>query len=506
MVASASPGYRSRLSELAVAAGGRLAGPDGDVTGVAYDSRLIEPGDLFAALRGGYFDGHRFAGQARERGAAALLVEEPLASGLPEILVADTRRALAPVAAHFYRQPSHRLQVVGVTGTDGKTTSTTLLESLLRASGRRTGLIGTVSVRIGDRTVDHDTRQTTPESLDIQRYLAQMADAGTKIAILEATSHGLDLHRLDEVRFAAAGVTNITHEHLEHHKTIQAYRRAKAILFERVADHGGIAVINLDDEGAREMLPFAHGAVVSTYSHTDPSSDLFADDIQLAVGGSSFTLVCEGQRFSVVIPLVGMFNVENALCALGLARALGEDLPSAIAHLRNVPPIPGRMARIERGQPFTVIVDYAHTPESLAKVLSLLRSLNPGGRLICVSGSAGERDTAKRPLQGAVSARLADFSVFTTEDPRFEDADAIIDQIAAGARSAGKTEGRHFARVTDRRQAIDRAIRMAGHGDCVLLAGKGHEHSIIWGHEKRPWDEAAVAGELLDALRAEEHR
>jgi UDP-N-acetylmuramoyl-L-alanyl-D-glutamate--2,6-diaminopimelate ligase len=491
------------LSELAAAAGGEIDGDDVSVSGVAYDSRQVRPGDLFVALRGGYFDGHSFAAQAIDRGAAAMMVERPTGITRPEIVVGDTRRALAPVAAQFFRHPSRRLRVVGVTGTDGKTTTTNLLESILRASGHRTGLIGTVSVRIGDQIVDHSTRQTTPESLDVQAYLARMVDAGVEFAVLEATSHGLDLHRLDDVHFAAAGVTNVTHEHLEHHRTIDAYRRAKAILFERVALAGGSAVVNLDDAGARSMLDYCGGASVLTYSSLDATASLFASDIELGVTGTRFVVTHDGRSHRVVTPLLGLFNVENSLCALGLAVALGETLEEAVGGLRGVPPIPGRMEKVERGQSFTVIVDYAHTPDSLEKVLQLLRSINPMGRLVCVSGSAGERDTAKRPLQGAVSARLADYSVFTTEDPRFEDADAIIDQIADGARDAGACEGRDFVRITDRREAIDHALRSAGPGDCVLLAGKGHERSIIWGLEKRPWNEAAMAAELLDTLLEE---
>jgi UDP-N-acetylmuramoyl-L-alanyl-D-glutamate--2,6-diaminopimelate ligase len=476
------------------------------ISGISYDSRVTGPGDLFVALRGGYFDGHAFIRAAIENGAVAVLVEDDQEFQIPRLVAHDTRAALAPVAAAFYGHPADEMTVIGVTGTDGKTTTTYLIDDILRAAGRVTGTVGTVSVRIGGEVVEHETRQTTPESLDVQRYLRKMVDAGVDTAILEATSHGLDLHRLDEVRFGIAAVTNITHEHLEHHKTTEGYRRAKAILFERVAESEGVAVINLDDPGSKGMLLYTHGATLLTYSTRDAKADIFASSISTGMDGSSFTLTVNGAHFDCKIPLVGTFNVENALCAIGVALACDVDLKTAVPALAQASTVPGRLARVEGGQPFTVIVDYAHTPESLTKVLRLLRELNPGGKLIAVSGSAGERDLEKRPLQGAASHRFADISVFTTEDPRFEDAEKIISDIAAGAHSAGGVEGETYFCLTDRRDAIWFAFSVAKAGDAVLLAGKGHERSIIWGPDKRPWNEAAVASELLDELGYRERR
>ncbi|MEA2597968.1 MAG: UDP-N-acetylmuramoyl-L-alanyl-D-glutamate--2,6-diaminopimelate ligase [Thermomicrobiales bacterium] len=470
------------------------------VTGMQYDSRLIAPGDLFVAIPGGHFDGHAFISDAVARGAVAVMAERDAPEGLPAILAADTRQTLPPVAATFFGRPSLELGVIGITGTDGKTTTSYLVDAILRDGELETGMVGTVSVRIAGSIVDHETRQTTPESLDVQRYLRQMVDADVQWAILEATSHGLDLHRLDEVRFAIGAVTNVTHEHLEHHKTIESYRRAKGILFERLSASGGTAVVNLDDEGAREMLKYACGSNVLTYSVLDPVADIRAADIVLGVSGSRFELVTPQGSAWIDLPLVGGFNVANALCAAGVAIAAAVPLQTIADSLACASPVPGRMARIDLGQPFTVIVDYAHTPESLTKVLQLLRSLNPDGRLLAVSGSAGDRDTTKRPLQGEVSAKLADVSVFTTEDPRFEDPDIIIDEIAAGAARVGARRGYEYHCVTDRREAIRLALSLARPGDCILLAGKGHERSIIWGHEKRPWDEAGVARELLTEL------
>jgi UDP-N-acetylmuramoyl-L-alanyl-D-glutamate--2,6-diaminopimelate ligase len=467
------------------------------ITGIQHDSRAVKAGDLFVALRGGYFDGHDFVEEAVRRGATAVMVERPPHSTIPAIVAPNTRAALPRIAATFFGRPSDAIGVIGVTGTDGKTTTSYLVEAILTAAGKTVGLVGTVSVRIGERVLDHETRQTTPESDEIQRYLRTMVTAGTDWAVLEATSHGLDLHRLDETRFQIGAVTNVTHEHLEHHKTIPAYRRAKGILFERVAAEGGAAIVNLDDEGARAMLSYARGAQVTTYSMHDSEAAVAAVDVVAGPTGSSFILRAAGCELPVKLPLLGRFNVANALCAAGAALAAGVD-PAIIANALTVAPsVPGRMERVDVGQPFGVVVDYAHTPESLTKVLELLRAHHAGGKIIAVSGSAGERDTAKRPLQGAVSARLADLSIFTTEDPRFEDADKIIGEIATGAERAGATRERDFRCVTDRREAIRLGLTLAQPGDCVLLAGKGHEQSIIWGLEKRPWDEATVARELL---------
>jgi UDP-N-acetylmuramoyl-L-alanyl-D-glutamate--2,6-diaminopimelate ligase len=473
-----------------------LGDPDSAITGIEYDSRRVHKGDLFVALSGGYFDGHEFVGQARERGAAAVLVERNVAVDLPQIIVENTRSTLAVVASRFYREPSRELNVIGITGTDGKTTTSYLVEAILAHAGRRTGLIGTVGVRIGDRVLDSDTRQTTPESVDVQRHLRAMVDAGVAFAIVEATSHGLDLHRLDEIRFATGAVTNITHEHLDHHGTRAEYWRAKGILFERVGATVGNAIVNVDDAGAREMIQYAGPARVMTYSSEGHDADLRALDLDLDAKGSRFTVEHQGNSMRFETALVGRFNVANALCATGVALSHDISLEMCQTALSHSPAIPGRMQSIQLGQPFSVIVDYAHTPDSVEKVLKLLRQFTPG-RLIVVMGSAGERDIEKRCLQGAVAARLADFSIFTTEDPRFENAESIIDQIAVGARGAGAIEAIDYCRIVDRREALEHALRIASAGDCVLLAGKGHERSIIWGLEKRPWDEASVATEIL---------
>ncbi|MFO7269852.1 MAG: UDP-N-acetylmuramoyl-L-alanyl-D-glutamate--2,6-diaminopimelate ligase [Sphaerobacter thermophilus] len=470
------------------------------VTDVCYDSRLARPGSLFVAMRGGYTDGHRFLADARARGAVAALVEswEPDLANYPAYAaVPNTRAALPLVAATFFGRPAEALGIIGITGTDGKTTTSYLVDAMLRSAGYRTGLIGTIAVRVGDEIVDHDARQTTPESLDVQRLLAQMREARVDWAVLEATSHGLALHRLDECAFDVGVVTNITHEHLEFHGTIEEYRRAKARLLERVAGRGprpypGGVVLNRDDEGARAIAEAAGTAPVLWFSAKGAPADLQADDVQLAADGTSFRLTTPRGSVPVRLNLIGAYNVDNALAAAGVGHLLGLSPETIARGLESLAGVPGRMRRVDLGQPYTVIVDYAHTPDSLEKSLRLLRSLVPG-RVIAVFGSAGERDRAKRPLQGAVSARLADFSVFTSEDPRFEDPDAIIAEIAAGARDAGAVEGRDYVCIEDRRAAIRAALDWARPGDGVLLAGKGHERCIIYGAERRPWDEAREA-------------
>ncbi|MFT4041443.1 MAG: UDP-N-acetylmuramoyl-L-alanyl-D-glutamate--2,6-diaminopimelate ligase [Thermomicrobiales bacterium] len=494
-------GRTARVADLALAAGAPFTG-DGatPVSDVVYDSRLVTPGALFTALRGADLDGHDYIAGAVERGAAALLVEEPVAFDLPQIIAPNSRQALAGLAAAFFGHPSRELGVIGVTGTDGKTTTSFILDHLLRTAGATTGMIGTVAIRIGDTEDLHAARQTTPESNDVQRYLRQMVDAGVDWAVLEATSHGLAMFRLDHVSFRAGAVTNITHEHLDYHGSVEAYRRAKAILLERVAARGGVVATNADDAGALAVEPYAAGADLLRYSLRGGGDGigLWAEDVILSGSGNRFTLVSrEHGRAEIHSPLIGEFNVANSICAAGVALGLGVPLATVARGLDTAPPVPGRMVRVDEGQPFSVVVDYAHTPDSLEKVLRLLRGLHPGGRLIAVFGSAGQRDREKRPIQGRVAAELADIVIVTTEDPRFEDAEAIIAEIAAGAEAAGARPGETLHTRVERQDAVNLAVALAQPGDCVLLAGKGHEGSIIWGREKRPWDEAAAARTAL---------
>lgn len=492
-----------RLSDLAGTSGDiRVIGdPETVIAGLQYDSRLIQPGDLFIALRGGYHDGHQFVDDALTRGAAALMVDTVPARDVPALVVDDCRARLPGVADSFFDHPSRQLDLIGITGTDGKTTTSYLIDAILTQASIRTGLIGTVAVKIGGEVVEHETRQTTPESLEVQRLLRRMVDEEVGTAIVEATSHGLALHRLDEIEFDVAAVTNITHEHLDFHGSVNEYRRAKAILFARLEPSNGAAVINLDDEGAREMAASVPAHRVVSYGIDRDDVFITARNLEASIRGTRFELLVNGSADGIVeLPLPGLFNVSNALCAAAIASTRGIDCETICEGLSHAPAVPGRMVTVDEGQPFGVIVDYAHTPESLQKILRLLRSMSGSGRIICVSGSAGERDRAKRPMQGRVSFEMADISIFTSEDPRFEDPEAIIEEIAAGAVQMGARRDKDFYTVIDRADAVALAMKLALPGDTVLLAGKGHERSIIVNDTKHPWDEVLSARRALHDL------
>lgn len=470
---------------------------------IAYDSRQVAPGWLFAALRGAALDGHRFVPQALDRGAVAALTEEPVADERLRcnIVVPDARAALAHLAAAFFRHPSRELGLVGVTGTKGKTTTSFLIEAVLSHAGHRTGLIGTVDLKVGDRRWRNPLHQTTPESVDVQRYLRRMVEAGVDWAVLETSSHALETHRVDWCAYDVAAITNVTHEHLEFHGSYENYLAAKAKLFDRIAPEGAKrgryprrAIINRDDPGASSVLGRA-AAPETTYG-LSAACDVRAAAIEVTGGGLTFQLRSPWGDGPVRLPLLGRFNVYNALAAAATALAIGVPFAAVTAGLASFEGVPGRLQRIDAGQPFLVVVDYAHNADSLAQVLRLVRSL-VRGRLIAVFGSGGERDVAKRPMMGRVCAELADFGIFTDEDPRGEDPEAILDGIAAGAVERGWRRGRDFERIPDRRAAIARACAMARPGDAVVLAGKGHERTIIYADRAIPWDEAAVAREVL---------
>lgn len=465
--------------------------PVGEVRALAYDSRRVAPGTLFFAVPGVHVDGHEFAAAAAEAGAIGIVVERELPDvSVPQLVVDRSRRALADAADEWFGRPSERLAVIGVTGTDGKSTVASLTAEMLVACGRRPGEIGTVWTTVGTGRTPNANRTTTPESLELQEALARMVEAGNDSVVMEATSHGLALERTRNCRFDVGVVTNLTSEHLEFHGTIDRYRTAKA----RLVEEAPIAILNADDEHYPYFRARARGRVL-TYA-IDHDADLRAADLQADANGSTFRLASPRWRGRVGIPLPGRFNVSNALAALAVGEALELDLDAAASALGATNGVPGRMERVDGGQPFTVIVDYAHTADSLRKVLEILRPL-ARGRLIVVFGSAGERDPTKRAPMGRAAAELADLVVVTDEDPRLEDPRAINEQIADGARSAGAADGESLWVIDDRREAIGRAIGLARDGDVILLAGKGHEQSIIYGTEKRPWDDASAAREAL---------
>jgi UDP-N-acetylmuramoyl-L-alanyl-D-glutamate--2,6-diaminopimelate ligase len=483
------------LGELADVIGPeRVVGvPVGEIGSIAYDSRQVSEGTLFFAVPGVHVDGHDYIADAVARGAAAVVVEHETPDlAVPQLVVARSRNALADAADAWYGRPSERLEVIGVTGTDGKTTTCFLSVAALQAGGRKPGMIGTVAVRVGDDLRPNEDRNTTPEAPELQAYLAEMLEAGNDSVVMEATSHGLAQSRVRNCRFRVAVVTNLTSEHLEFHGTLEAYRAAKAMLVEEAPT----AILNADDPAFGYFRDRARDRVVA-YG-TDARAHVRAGEIVARADGTTFIASTPSWTGEVHLQLPGAFNVHNALAALALAEVEGVDAAAAADGIGTVAGVPGRMERIAVGQPFGVVVDYAHTAESLGKVLRTLRPLT-NGRLIVVFGSAGERDRVKRPAMGRVAAELADLAVVTDEDPRLEDGHAINEAIAEGARSAGALDGTNLWVIDDRREAIAHAIGLAQAGDVILLAGKGHEGSIFYANEKRWWDEREVARQELAA-------
>ncbi len=461
--------------------------PEAEVTGLAYDSRAVAPGDLFFCVVGFASDGHEHAPAAVAAGAAALVVQRPLGLGVPEVLVPDARAAMAPAAARFHGDPTATLQVVGVTGTNGKTTTAYLVRALLQAAGRQTGLLGTVASIVGGE--ERAVARTTPEAIDLQRDFRAMLDAGDAACAMEASSHALALHRCDAIHWAAAIFTNLTQDHLDFHPTMEDYFLAKRRLFEAGP---GVAVVNVDDPyGARLAREFPAAVSVAI----DADADYRATDVATGLAGSSFTVAApDGTRLKLRSPLPGRFNVANILGAVAATRGLGVDDEAIVAAVRSAGRVPGRFEPVDEGQPFAVLVDYAHTPDSLENVLHAARGIT-AGRVIAVFGCGGDRDRGKRPLMGEIGTRLADTVIVTSDNPRSEDPEAILDDIVAGA-------GPGAERVADRRAAIARGVEAARPGDVVVIAGKGHEQGQEFaGGRKVPFDDVAVAREALRGAR-----
>ena len=482
------------------------------VTGVTHDSRAVRPGMLFVAIPGLRVDGHDFVAAAVDAGAAGVIVEQPVAGvSAPQLVVDAARPSLASGAAWWYGDPSHELTVIGITGTDGKTTTSYLAVAALEAAGIQTGMIGTIATRIGGATDDHAEHATTPEAPALQAALRAMADAGDRAAVIETTSHGLALDRVASVAYDVAILTNVTHEHLELHGTWEAYRDAKLSLFDRLRSAPNVtkprpvpttAIVNLDDPSAGLFIGTSRdaGARVITYG-TEPAADVRATRIAEDVRGLHAGIAAPSGDASIDLRLAGRFNVHNALAVVALGEALGLDPARVREGLASVDVVPGRMERIDVGQPFGVVVDFAHSPASLTTVLDLLAptAAARGGGIIVVFGSAGERDTAKRPQMGRIAGERARLVIVTDEDPRGEDPEAILDEIARGAEAAGRRRGHDLLLIADRREAIAAAFEAAQPGDVVVLAGKGHERSIIGPDGEHPWDERRVAMELLEA-------
>ncbi|MDJ0781683.1 MAG: UDP-N-acetylmuramoyl-L-alanyl-D-glutamate--2,6-diaminopimelate ligase [Desulfosarcinaceae bacterium] len=486
------------------------------ITGLHYDSRAVKSGGLFVAIRGMATDGHRFIKNAIDRGAAAVVAETPVAAPVPVIQVADSRRALAELADAFYGHPSKMVTVIAVTGTNGKTTVTYLIESILMAAGVATGVIGTVNYRYAGRVFDNPV--TTPESLDLQRILAEMRDAGITHVVMEASSHALDLQRVHCCRIRVGAYTNITQDHLDYHADMTAYQAAKALLFDRYLPPSGAdqiqAVINVDDSFGRELhtrLP--HGRLsCSARPDLQPKADIQAAITRADAEGFRGRLITPAGPIALASPLVGAYNLENILCAAGTAVALGIDGAAIAEGIRRTRRVPGRLEAVPNNSGRQVYVDYAHTPDALDNVLRAVRPLTEG-RLWCVFGCGGDRDATKRPLMGEIAARRSDVVLVTSDNPRSEDPSAIIAQIIPGvtktldqrlaaAELDGEASPTGYLVEVDRRRAIELAIRGAHPGEAVLIAGKGHETYQIVGDAILDFDDSAEALRVLQKLEA----
>lgn len=470
-----------------------------EIKGIERDSRLVKPGDLFLCLPGHTVDGHDFAKQAAEIGAAALVVERVLDVDLPQLVVKDSRFAMAVLADCWYGQPSRKLNVIGVTGTNGKTTTTYLIERVLADAGTRTGVIGTIEKRYGGRT--YKMSGTTPEALDLHRDLAAMAEAGEEICVMEVSSHALEQGRVKGVRYRTAIFTNLTQDHLDYHQTMERYAAAKGLFFSRLGNEYAdspkerrYAVLNADDPFSKQFAGLTAAEVV-TYG-VDSEADVRASGIRITADGTRFKVDSFAGTADITLRMVGKFNVYNALAAIAAALIEGVPLESVRRSLEAVPGVPGRVESVSAGQKFAVIVDYAHTPDGLENVLRAVKEF-ADKRIICVFGCGGDRDRGKRPIMGEIASRYADYVIVTSDNPRSENPDTIMLDIEVGLQKASVPTSRYVL-IGDRRDAIKKAVEMASQGDVVLIAGKGHETYQIIGGVTHEFDDRQVA---KDAIR-----
>ena len=470
---------------------GRLDRP---VESIAYDSRRVQRNGLFVALRGERFDGHDFIGQAIEKGASVIVAErEGKNSRATCVAVENTRRALADLAATFYGFPTRKLKLAGVTGTNGKTTTTFLIQHICEKAGLRCGLIGTVRYQIGERILP--AARTTPESLDLQDLLAQMANAGCRAAVMEVSSHALAQDRTRGLEWDAAVFTNLTQDHLDFHGTMENYFEAKAGLFSQLAQQEKktkpFAVINVDDRYGKQLLGRVDKKISKITYGRGARADFRASNYRMEFGGTSYRLDARGKSYLVRVPVIGRFNVANSLAALAATNALGISIREGVLSLGKSPQVPGRLEMVPAKRQFQTFVDYAHSPDALLNVLKTLRELEPR-RLIVVFGCGGDRDREKRPLMAQVVDRNADYAIITSDNPRKEDPEAIISQVENGFRST------HYEKIADRTDAIGRAIALAQARDIVLIAGKGHEAYQEFADHTVPFDDIQVARRALE--------
>jgi UDP-N-acetylmuramoyl-L-alanyl-D-glutamate--2,6-diaminopimelate ligase len=469
---------------------------DTEIKGIQIDSRQVKPGDLFIALRGFTVDGHRFVTQAVEKGAAAVLVEEPVPVDVPVVRVPDTRRAMAVVAATFYQHPTRELKLIGITGTNGKTTTSHLIQQILNDAGHPTGLIGTIQMKIGDRTFP--VKNTTPEVVDLQRSFRMMCNERCEYSVIEASSHALDLGRTRGCEFHIAVFTNLTQDHLDYHETMERYREAKGLLFSQLGnrysdepDQNSYAVLNADDEASSYFGRITPAQVV-TYGIEHPA-DVRAQNIRITSAGTAFTLSTFRGSIDIQLKLIGKFNVYNVLAATSVALLEGITLSQIKKSLESISGVSGRFEPVQAGQPYTVLVDYAHTPDSLENVLATIREF-ADGNVICVVGCGGDRDRGKRPLMAQIAAKYSDLTVITSDNPRTEDPEAIIADMVEGLKEVEKDR---YVTVVDRRQAIFDAVGRAKPKDVVLIAGKGHETYQEINGVRYDFDDREVAREAI---------
>lgn len=476
--------------------------PQTQLTGLSYDSRSVEPGNLFFATDGTHSDGHRFIPSAIEKGAVAVVYSDPgieRVDGVAYLRVRSPRKAMAPLSAAFYGFPGQKMKLIGVTGTDGKSTTVSLIHQLLQLSQIKSGFISTVAYQAGTEIKPNPYRQSTPEAPELQRLLWEMKEAGTEVAILETTSHSLSPlnNRLGTLSFDVAVFTNLSHEHLEFHGTMEQYRDDKGNLFRKLKPQGR-GILNYDDLNSSFFASLLRESQVQYYSLKSQESHLRAFGVKIVKGETQFCLQKKGSgALEVSTTLPGLFNISNIMAALlAVSEITGKALEELYPLVSSLEAVEGRMNRVSHERvPFQVIVDYAHTPGAFESVLPALKTTASKGRLIVVFGSAGERDREKRPLQGEIASRFADIIILTDEDPRLEDSLSILKEIAQGIQSHKENETLFL--IPNRRSAIGKAIDLAQEGDVVALLGKGHESCIITAEGRVSWNEKIVAQELL---------
>jgi UDP-N-acetylmuramoyl-L-alanyl-D-glutamate--2,6-diaminopimelate ligase len=488
------------LAELLITA--RLIG-DGEIapTGIASDSRKVEDGQLFICLSGSKTDGHLHAPEAVRRGACAIVAERELDIDIPQLIVKDSRHAAAVIADHYYGYPSRAMKLIGVTGTNGKTTTTYLIEQILQDQQQPTGVIGTIEWRYGGRAFE--VSGTTPHSIELHRYLAEMKDAGTAYCAMEVSSHALAQGRVKGCRFRTAVFTNLTQDHLDYHQTMESYAAAKGLFFSRLGNtftadgsERTYAVLNADDEASAYFTRLTSADVV-TYG-IDHEADVRASNVRITASGTTFHVATFRGEIDISLQMAGRFNVYNALAAISAALIEGIELSRIKASLESIPGVPGRIESVHAGQDFAVIVDYAHTPDGLENVLLAIRQFAEK-RVLCVFGCGGDRDRKKRPIMGAIAAAYSDYVLVTSDNPRTEDRFMILKDIEVGLREA-MISSNTYELIADRKAAIEKAVEMASPGDVVLIAGKGHENYQEIEGVKHPFDDRSVARDAIRRL------